>query len=166
MTETLTGARRRVFVSANDAATQRLGAAFAAALPAQPAPALRAWLSGDLGAGKTTFVRGLLRHLGVLTAVRSPTYSLIERYELGSLEVVHGDLYRLEGRSAVEALGLDEFDRPGALWLIEWPERSGGALPPPDLRLEFTVQADGHRIEAGAHSEVGSGWLARATLPP
>jgi len=160
VSESPAGLRRRVFHSGTESETEQLGAAFGAARPPVAGRALRAWLAGDLGAGKTTFVRGLLRHLGVKGAVRSPTYSLIERYALGPLEVMHGDLYRLQGAADLAALGLDDFDRAGALWLIEWPERGAGALPPPDLQLGFTVQADGHRIDVLASSEAGAHWLA------
>jgi tRNA threonylcarbamoyladenosine biosynthesis protein TsaE len=156
------GTRRRAFLAAADADTAQLGAAFGAALRPLPDRALRCWLAGDLGAGKTTFARGLLRQLGVTGAVRSPTYSLIERHEAGPFEVVHGDLYRLEGATALAALGLDDFDRSGAVWLIEWPERGQGALPPPDLQLDFSIGSGGHRIEARAGSDAGRAWLARA----
>ncbi len=166
MTPLPAGPRRRVFPSASDAATEQLGADFGAALQPLRGRALRAWLAGDLGAGKTTFVRGLLRHLGVTAAVRSPTYSLIEHYGLGPIELVHGDLYRLDGPDGLVALGLDEFDRAGAVWLIEWPERGGAALPPPDLQLSFTVGIEGHhRVEVAAHSEAGAQWLARVADP-
>ncbi len=151
------------FFTAANADTERLGAAFGATLQPLGDRALRAWLAGDLGAGKTTFVRGLLRQLGVTGPVRSPTYSLLERYAPGPVEVLHGDLYRLEGPGSLAALGLDDFDRGGMLWLIEWPERGEGALPPPDLRLALSVEPGGHRIECRANSAAGESWLARAT---
>ncbi len=161
MSETPAGTGRRVFSVPTDDDTERLGAAFAATLQPLATRALRAWLAGDLGAGKTTFARGLLRRLGVAGAVRSPTYSLIERYAPGALEVIHGDLYRLEGAQELATLGLDEFDRASALWLIEWPERGKGVLPTPDLECEFSVEASGHRIVVTARSEPGARWLAR-----
>ncbi len=156
------GASRRAFFAATDSDTERLGAAFGATLQPLAGRALRCWLAGDLGAGKTTFARGLLRRLGVTGAVRSPTYSLIERHDAGPFEVVHGDLYRLDGPESVATLGLDEFDRAGTLWLIEWPERGEGALPPPDLRLGFVVESGGHRIVAEAVSDAGASWLSHA----
>jgi tRNA threonylcarbamoyladenosine biosynthesis protein TsaE len=156
------GASGRRFFAATDADTEGLGAAFGATLQPLEGRALRCWLAGDLGAGKTTFARGLLRELGVTGTVRSPTYSLIERHEAAGLEVIHGDLYRLEGPDALAGLGLDEFDRAGALWLIEWPERGAGALPPPDLWLEFAAEPDGNHLQARALSAAGTSWLARA----
>ncbi|MFP4061160.1 MAG: tRNA (adenosine(37)-N6)-threonylcarbamoyltransferase complex ATPase subunit type 1 TsaE, partial [Halochromatium sp.] len=93
------------------------------------------YLRGDLGAGKTTLVRGLLRGLGYQAPVRSPTYTLIEPYEAVEPPVVHLDLYRLADPEELEYLGLrDLLERPGLI-LVEWPERGAGALPPADLEL-------------------------------
>ena len=119
------------------------------------------YLTGELGAGKTTFARGFLRELGVTDAVRSPTYTLLELHELGALTVLHVDLYRLHDPAELEPLGLREWARPGAVWLIEWPERGGGRLPPPDLTLTFTADAVAHEIALRADSESGKAWLAR-----
>jgi len=119
------------------------------------------YLTGELGAGKTTLARGFLRELGVTEAVRSPTYTLLELHELSGLTVLHIDLYRLRDRSELEPLGLREWARPGILWLIEWPERAGGRLPPPALTLTFTVDAPVHHIALRADSETGKAWLAR-----
>ena len=110
---------------------------------------------------KTTFARGVLRALGVTTAVRSPTYTLLELYELGGLTVLHIDLNRLRDAAELEPLGLREWARPGTLWLIEWAERGGGRLPPADLTLTFTVEALAHGIGLSADSEAGKMWLAR-----
>ena len=119
------------------------------------------YLTGELGAGKTTFARGFLRELGVTEAVRSPTYTLLELHELGRLTVLHIDLYRLRDPAELEPLGLREWARPGTLWLIEWPERGAGRLPPADLTLTFTVDAPAHDIALSADSEAGKMWLAR-----
>ena len=139
--------------------TEALGRQLAGA---RPGPGLVVvYLAGDLGAGKTTFARGFLRELGVTGAVRSPTYTLFELHELGELTALHIDLYRLREPSELESLGLRDWARPGSLWLIEWPERGGGRLPPPDLTLTFTVGAQAHHIELQAHSDAGKAWLAR-----
>ena len=154
------------FESRSETETERLGAAFAAAFRADPGRAVRVGLSGDLGAGKTTWVRGLLRRLGATGAIRSPTYSLIERHVLADgLEVVHGDLYRLESPEALAALALDDVDRGGTLWLIEWPEQGGEMLPAADLALQLVVEGAVHRIAASAGSELGAAWLARLDTP-
>ena len=122
------------------------------------------YLTGELGAGKTTFARGALGALGVAGAVRSPTYTLLDVHELPDLTALHIDLYRLRDPSEIEALGLRDFARPGTLWLIEWPERGGGRLPPADLTLTLTVGPQAHEIEVRPGSDLGKSWLARLTL--
>lgn len=154
---------------ADVAATQALAAALAQARPAagtQPQPLLLA-LHGELGAGKTTFVQGLLAALGVAGPVRSPTYTLVESYPLrdgGS--AVHADLYRLASPLDFEELGLRDEFRPGALWLVEWPEKAAGVLPPADLELRLAFCGTGRHAELAAGSDAGSKWLqAVAALP-
>jgi tRNA threonylcarbamoyladenosine biosynthesis protein TsaE len=119
------------------------------------------YLTGELGAGKTTFARGFLGALGVTDEVRSPTYTLLELHELPGLTVLHIDLYRLRDASELEPLGLRDWARPGSLWLIEWPERGGERLPPPDLTLTFTVEALAHLITLESNSQAGKTWLER-----
>jgi tRNA threonylcarbamoyladenosine biosynthesis protein TsaE len=121
------------------------------------------YLSGALGAGKTTFARGFVGGLGVAAPVRSPTYTRVELYEAGPLTLVHLDLYRLNSPSEIESLGLREWAGPGHLWLIEWPERAVGLLPEADLKLEFSVGADGHEIDVTADSALGRSWLVQLT---
>ncbi len=117
-------------------------------------------LQGDLGAGKSTTARALLRALGVTGPVRSPTYTLVERYPLddGS-EAWHLDLYRIGGAGELDFLGLDE--GTASLWLVEWPERGGGALPPCDLRVLLAMADEGRRVQLQALSHVGRQWLPR-----
>jgi tRNA threonylcarbamoyladenosine biosynthesis protein TsaE len=160
--------------SATPADTEALGAKLAGSLRtpeqgsrakvspgAQPEALLVVYLTGDLGAGKTTLARGFLHALGITGPIRSPTYTLLETYEAVGLTVVHLDLYRLRDASELEPLGLRDFARPGYLWLIEWAERGAGWLPRPDLEVRLAVGADGHRIEACGVSEPGSAWLQR-----
>ena len=139
--------------------TEELGAQLAAARPADEHGLALIYLTGDLGAGKTTFARGVLRGLGEADAVRSPTYTLLELHELGVLTVLHVDLYRMRDEAELESLGLRDWARPGCLWLIEWPERAGRRLPPPDLTMTFTVGVSAHAIEARAGSVMGEKWL-------
>jgi tRNA threonylcarbamoyladenosine biosynthesis protein TsaE len=120
------------------------------------------YLCGELGAGKTTLVRGLLQELGVTEAIRSPTYSLYESYELSGGRVLHVDLYRLRVPAEFETLGLREECRGGTLWLVEWPERGAGQLPTADLRLELQFERDGRRLELVPTSEAGTEWAAQA----
>lgn len=108
------------------------------------------FLHGQLGAGKTTLVRGLLRAWGVTGAVRSPTYTLVEPYALdlgGRLRrVFHLDLYRLSAAEELDYLGWQEAFGEGGLLLIEWPERGAGVLPAADLRIELAMQSPGRGL--------------------
>lgn len=140
--------------------TEALASRMARALsPPQGAPVVL-YLSGELGAGKTTFARGFLGGLGVHGPVRSPTYTLLELYAAGAFTVVHLDLYRLNQSAEIEGLGLREWARPEHVWLIEWPERGAGRLPPADITLVFSVGAQGHDVKASAGSPFGESWLA------
>ena len=144
-------------------ATESLGAALARCVPWAAPQALTVFLHGELGAGKTTLVRGLLRELGVDGTVRSPTYTLLECYETAAGRVLHLDLYRLAGGAEVASLGLrDEVDR-GVLLLIEWPERAAAALPPADLSITLSLAAAGRSARLEGLSPAGAAWLATAT---
>ena len=132
-----------------------------AAHPAAQSALTVLYLSGELGAGKTTLVRGFLRALGVEEPVPSPTYTLLELYPAGALTAVHLDLYRVRDAGELESLGLREWARSGHLWLIEWPERGGTGLPGADLALAFSVSDPGHDIDVSAASALGESWLER-----
>lgn len=136
-------------------ATDSLARALAATQPARAS----VYLQGDLGAGKSTLARAWLRALGVTGAVRSPTYTLVERYDTTRGEALHLDLYRIGDAGELEFLGLDDSD--AALWLVEWPERGQGGLPPPDLRVELAVQGTGRAARLVPASPAGATWLAR-----
>jgi len=146
--------------------TEELGFQLARARPTSDATPSVVYLTGDLGAGKTTFARGFLRAHGVGGNLPSPTYTLVELYAAGELTLVHVDLYRIAGPRELEALGLREWARPGFIWLIEWPERGAGGIPAPDLALEFRVGASGHDIELTARSKLGESWLAALAQVP
>lgn len=142
--------------------TEQLGAALASGAPRSPVDALVVYLEGELGSGKTTLARGLLRRLGVTGTIRSPSYTLLESYESPDWLVTHIDLYRLTGPGELEPLGLRDQLNAGALLLVEWPERAVQALPPPDLRIALTFAKEGRAAEVRAESPEGSRWLAAA----
>ena len=140
-------------------ATETLGRALARALPNAAAAGAVLYLHGELGAGKTTCVRSLLRTLGVAGLVRSPTYTLVETYGLPGLTCVHVDLYRLQTLTEVDELGLRDLVGPGCLLLVEWPEKGGGHLPPADLDLYLQYADEGRRARLGADGGLGGDWL-------
>jgi tRNA threonylcarbamoyladenosine biosynthesis protein TsaE len=127
--------------------TEALAARLLGVAPPPGAPCRVVELYGELGAGKSTFTRGALRSLGVTGHIKSPSYTLLETYDPPGVRVVHLDLYRLNDPGELEHLGLADYHQPGYLWFIEWPERGGGRLPVPDLRFEFSIGTDDHRIE-------------------
>lgn len=141
--------------------TEGFGAQLARTRPAGDDQLCVVYLTGDLGAGKTTLTRGLLHSLGVTGSVRSPTYTLVEIYEMGALTALHLDLYRLSDPGELDNLGLREWATGGHLWLIEWPERGTGRLPAADLVVSLVAGDGGHDIEVAAGTRLGAGWLER-----
>jgi len=119
------------------------------------------FLSGELGAGKTTLAAAMLEVLGATETVRSPSYALVETYALREGLGVHVDCYRLSDAQEFEQLGLRDYFAPRTLWLVEWPERAGAALPPADLTVCLRALGKGRSAEIEAASRVGEGWLAR-----
>jgi tRNA threonylcarbamoyladenosine biosynthesis protein TsaE len=113
------------------------------------------YLYGPLGAGKTTLVRGFMRGLGYEAAVKSPTYALIEPYEVGAQCIYHLDLYRVRDAAELEYLGLRELQDGNAVLLVEWPERGEGFLPPADVELTIDYAGEDRQLELQAHGAVG-----------
>jgi tRNA threonylcarbamoyladenosine biosynthesis protein TsaE len=148
---------------ADSGATEALGRALARSLPivavaATPGGAVL-HLTGELGAGKTTAVRALLRTLGVDGPVRSPTYTLIETYALPGLSGIHVDLYRLQSLAEVDELGLRDLQGPGAVLFVEWPERGGASVPAADVVLALHYEGEARKAHLSAMSVLGRAWL-------
>jgi len=135
--------------------------AFGAGLAACLSPPFVLYLEGDLGTGKTTLTRGCLRGLGHEGAVRSPTYTLIEPYVLSTMQLYHLDLYRLGDPEELEYLGLRDLMEADAVWVVEWPDRGVGMLPPADLRILIDHHPEGRRLALRAESHIGESLLAR-----
>jgi len=140
----------------DESATCRFGAELAHRLSS----GLVVYLDGDLGAGKTTLVRALLRALGHQGPVKSPTYSLVEVYVISSLYLYHFDFYRFDSPEEFFDAGLAEYFDGDAICLVEWPEKALGCVPPPDLRLRLDFAGSGRRITASAASPEGARCLS------
>ncbi|HEX6003529.1 MAG TPA: tRNA (adenosine(37)-N6)-threonylcarbamoyltransferase complex ATPase subunit type 1 TsaE [Burkholderiales bacterium] len=140
-----------------DTDTLALGAALAGALE----PGTVIYLSGDLGAGKTTLARGLIRGLGYTGKVRSPTYTLVELYRFSKLYLYHFDFYRFGDPREWADAGFREYVRPDSICIVEWPENAAGRLPEADVRIALTVEGDGRRAEINANTEAGRRCIAR-----
>jgi tRNA threonylcarbamoyladenosine biosynthesis protein TsaE len=153
---------------ADASATERAGAALAGVCRG----GMVVTLEGDLGTGKTTLVRGVLRALGWTGNVKSPTYTLVEHYLFSSLYLYHFDFYRFADPSEWETAGLADYFRNDAICLVEWPERVAGLLPTPDLALVFSYVAhtsSGRMLALAAHSAAGERCVSAindALLPP
>ena len=144
----------------DETATLALGAALAPRVE----PGLVVTLRGELGAGKTTLVRGLLRALGHAGRVKSPTYALVEVYEVSRLSLYHFDFYRFHDPSEWIDAGFRDVFNGRNICLIEWPERAGGQLPPADLEIALETKEPGRLATLTALSPMGERLLA--ALPP
>lgn len=140
----------------DEAAQARIGACLAEVCLAEGTSAgCLIYLEGDLGAGKTTFARGFLRGMGHVGAVKSPTYTLIEPYEIGDRHCYHLDLYRLADPDELEYLGIRDMLQEQAVLLVEWPQQGGDALPVPDLWVRITYQGTGRELNLEGRSRRG-----------
>jgi tRNA threonylcarbamoyladenosine biosynthesis protein TsaE len=129
--------------------------ALAQRLASRLKPGMVIYLHGDLGAGKTTLVRGMLNALGYTGRVKSPTYTLVEPYHIAGLDLRHFDLYRLHDEEEWEAAGFrDEFDGRN-IFFIEWPEHALGLIPPADVKISFEILAQGRNVVIQANTPTG-----------
>src|SRR5687767_9283294 len=141
--------------------TLRLGEALAAGA----APGRVIFISGDLGAGKTTLVRGLLRGLGYAGRAKSPTYALVEPYTLSSLDLYHFDFFRFKDQSEWLNSGFREHFNPHSLCVVEWPEKAGDLLAAPDLQIRLDFEGDARAASLDARSTAGEALLSSLRFP-
>jgi tRNA threonylcarbamoyladenosine biosynthesis protein TsaE len=159
----MTGEQHHTIITAPDeAAMVSLGARLGAVCE----PGLVVFLQGDLGMGKTTFSRGFIQSLGHVGAVKSPTYTLVEPYQLGDLQVFHFDLYRLGDPEELEFMGIRDYFGDLSVCLVEWPERGLGALPAGDIVINVEPEGQGRRLAYVAATGQGRRVLARMLAKP
>jgi tRNA threonylcarbamoyladenosine biosynthesis protein TsaE len=135
--------------------------AFGERLAALLRPQFVLYLEGDLGTGKTTLTRGLLRGLGHQGPARSPTYTLVEPYELDSARLYHLDLYRVSDPEELDYLGVRDLAGEDAVLVVEWPERGQGTLPPPDLTINIDYRGGGRALRLRPWTDAGRELVAR-----
>ena len=129
--------------------------AFGAALAPLLQPGMVVTLSGELGAGKTTLARGILRGLGYDGRVKSPSFALLEPYKLSRLYLYHFDFYRFGDPRELGEAGFREYFNPESVCLVEWPEKAAGMLPAADLKITMKVDRSGRLLEIDADTETG-----------
>jgi tRNA threonylcarbamoyladenosine biosynthesis protein TsaE len=141
----------------DEAATLAFAERFAAIMCA----GLVIYLHGDLGAGKTTFARGVLHGLGHIGKVKSPTYTLVEPYIISNYNVYHFDLYRFIDEEEWDAAGFRDYFNPQSICMIEWPEKAAHVLPQPDIHVHLSAKNAGRNIQLSAASTLGSQCLKK-----
>ncbi len=144
------------FFCARQSDTEQLAQSLASSCP----QGMVVYLHGGLGAGKSTFARAFIHTLGFKGSIKSPTYSLLEAYRLdGGFEIVHMDLYRLADPEEVDYLALDEYEKNALAILIEWPEKGAGHIPPADIAIHFTTQAEGRLLKFASFTLEAKNWV-------
>lgn len=172
MNETIQNLGQKTVILPDEACTSALAEMLAPMLCgsdprlAQQVAGGRIHLRGDLGAGKTSFVRSFLRAAGVRGRIKSPSYTLLESYNLSNLYFYHLDFYRFSNSNEWVDAGFRDILHENAIVLIEWPEQAGKLLPPPDLDIHLEYADTGRQASLTAHSNKGLLWLTTLVLPP
>ena len=122
------------------------------------------FLKGELGAGKTTLTRGFLRGLGYMGLVKSPTYALVESYQVSDKQIYHFDLYRLSSAEDLFDIGIEDYLEQSVIILVEWPERGQGVLPEPSLICEISLQDNGRLVKLISSCAQGKAIIATLAL--
>jgi tRNA threonylcarbamoyladenosine biosynthesis protein TsaE len=143
-----------------ESATRELGARLASVLHG----GLKIYLSGELGAGKTTLVRGILRALGYRGRVKSPTFALVELYKVSRLDLYHFDFYRFKDSTEWVDAGFRDAFGTSAVCVVEWPERAAGELPTADVHIHLGHANGGRRARLSAHTDEGRECLELLTI--
>jgi tRNA threonylcarbamoyladenosine biosynthesis protein TsaE len=143
--------------------TKGIAGRLAAALTQTGLGGITLYLNGDLGAGKTTFTRHLVQALGHVGSVKSPTYTLVEPYDIGNINVFHFDLYRLADPEELEFMGIRDYFNESSMCLIEWPKKGWGMLAQADIELNIQVEGNQRTFEFVASSSVAKVMLSIMT---
>jgi tRNA threonylcarbamoyladenosine biosynthesis protein TsaE len=149
----------KMTVLIKDLPDEQASVAMGRAIAERLTPPFTLYLTGELGAGKTTLSRGIIQALGHNGAVKSPTYTLVEPYELPGIEVFHFDLYRVADPEELEFMGIRDYFNNNSLCLVEWPDRGFGMLPAADLHLDLSYKGLQRQIKIEAKSAAGQNIL-------
>ena len=122
------------------------------------------YLKGDLGAGKTTLVRGALNGLGHTGNVKSPTFTIVESYSIDDYIIYHFDLYRINDEDELEYIGIRDYCDDSAICFFEWPERGGDLLPDADILISLSYQNEGRALEISTFSEIGDSIIGNLSI--
>ncbi|WP_298508674.1 tRNA (adenosine(37)-N6)-threonylcarbamoyltransferase complex ATPase subunit type 1 TsaE [uncultured Ruminobacter sp.] len=151
----------KVFPLHDETKTELLGAVLSSVCPADTT----IYLTGDLGAGKTTMTRGFVRSRGYKGVVKSPTYTLVEEYQTDGVYVYHFDLYRLNDPEELEMMGIRDYFSPSSVRIVEWPSKGEGILPEADLEVNLEIVGNSRNAVIYARNEKGSAILEKMVFP-
>lgn len=156
--------KKQTFILADELATIAIGGQLADIVKTQLKQGIVVFLNGDLGAGKTTLTRGFVQGMGHVGHVKSPTYTLVEPYDLSDWQVYHFDLYRLADPEELEYMGIRDYFNSRSCSFIEWPEKGQGMLPAPDMIIDLAYHEQQRQISLQANTALGEHLLSMLVL--